>query len=234
MTYNFNRTSKEVELLKDIHEQIDLISLDTVKYSEEVIRQIKNNAELKSLKDSRNKLISKKDGYEGNFKQLRKDIDHLKREQMLTPVKSVKTPRNSLFSFTKIKLFEQMTNLEIDASDNVQTLTDIDQDSIIDELETKISILKKENTEFFVFVDELNDTSYRVEAQNSSLKSELKSIEKQLNEITKERNNLRKLYLKQFPNASNFEPKANDMNLDYLDNASKFNLSADIVSYLNK
>lgn len=223
-----------MEIVREIQDCAELISYDTVKYSESVISNWRNNIELKNLKDSRNRLISKKDNYEESIKHIRKDLDFLKKEQMFTPVKSVKTPRNSLFSFSKIKLFEQMTNLEIENNDNVQTLTDIDQDNIIDELETKISVLKKENTEFFIFIDELNDSSFVTERQNTSLKSELKSIDKHLNELTKERNNLKKLYLKHFPNASNIDFKVLDMNLDYLDNSSKLNLSADIVGYLNK
>lgn len=218
----------------EIRESIDTISYDTVKYSEEVVSQFKSNLEFKSLKDSRNKLISKKDILEENIKQIRKNIEHLKREQRFTPVKSVKTPKNSLFSLTKLKLFEQMTSLE-NENNQVQTLTDVDQDIIIDELETKISVLKKENTEFFVFVDELNDSSNRVETQNSFLKSGLKNIDKQLSELTKERSNLLKLYSKHFTSAVNSDLiKSIDTNIGCLDKACHVNLSADIISYLNK
>lgn len=206
-----------------------------MKYNEEMIIYMRDTSEFKNLKESRNKLIAKKEILEGSIKQLGKDLEHLKKQQMLTPVKSIKTPRNSIWSISKIKLFETMTSLEAEPYENPQPLTEVDYDSIIDDLETKISVTKKENTEFFVFIDELNDSSFSSEKQNSFLKSGLKSIDKQIADLIKEKNSLTKLYEKH--NISN--PKSGtfielDLNMKSLDKVCQQNLSADIISFLNK
>lgn len=172
---------------------------------------------------------------EGYIKQLKEDAENLKKKEKLTPVKSIKTPRNSLWSMSKMRLFESVSVPEMETNDNSQTLTEVDYDALLDDLETKISVLKKENTEFIVFIDELNDSSYSSEKQNSFLKSGLKTIDKQMSELVKRRSLLKKEFDKHFPSSPDLDNLGQlDLNMKYLEKACQSNLSSDIISFLNQ
>lgn len=116
----------------------------TVEYNENLILTSNNNSELKNLKDSRNKLISKKGMQEKEIDSINQEIDLMKKQSLLSPVKTTKTPKSSFLGINPLKFFENTTVFDNDHICDVLTTGDIDYDSlVIEQLESKISQLKK-------------------------------------------------------------------------------------------
>ena len=74
---------------------------------------------------------------------------------------------NSHSFTTRPSFFSKSAQKDYDSENQI---TDNDQDALIEELETKISLLKKENSELVVYADELNDKYHSRETENKSLK----------------------------------------------------------------
>lgn len=114
------------------------------------------------------------------------------------------------------------------------TNNESDQDKVVEELEMKISKLKNEHSTFVAYVDDLNDIAYEREIENKQLKADLKLLDKQLAEMTKERSHLKKTFDKLNPHLKDKDLPIHDINVENLAKASNSDLNSDIVDYLKK
>ena len=260
LSSNFKKVKKdwteEDYMVEDIYNIFNLISEQTVKYNEALINKKNVEYELKLTREHRNRQVTLRDQMKNTLEQTKDEVITIRRKLQLTPVKTLKTPKGSLFSLGLNKIinfndFQLNNSVRSDRegdshsftsrpsffsksaqkeTDNEIQLTDNDQDTLIEELETKISLLKKENSELVVNADELNDKYHNRESENKSLKSELKQLEAQLSNFTKERVLLKKEYDK-ISHSIKDNSRTLDVNLDSLSNE---NIKADIVDHLYK
>lgn len=185
---------KVTTIQAEVQSSLDDLGTLTVEYNEKVIQGNSNSLELKNIKDSRNKLIAKKADQDKELSLLNQDLDLLRMQSLLSPVKIMKTPKKSFLGITTMKFFEHMTALENENIYSMPTTAEVDNESmVVEQLESKISELKKENSDFIVYVDELNDSSFSALTRNKQFKLKLKDLEKELLDTSKERLALKKV-----------------------------------------
>jgi len=252
---------KEYDLNEDVQGFIDQLGNLTVKYNETIINQINSQNELKVLKDTRNKLITEKTKMESQLDNDRAELDNLQRQTLnslpsysnnqkrydppimgsmllkrnsITNVSSITSEISKNLSKLKFNKMsnENLSNTQLELLNQAAQYGENELDGVVDDLELQISKLKQENQNFFEYVDELNDSTFVNEQENKRLLGQMKNLDKQILDMNKERNSVKKAFDKTFPELKD-KIIYNDVNIDVLLKTNERNLSEDILNYMS-
>eukprot|EP00340_Litonotus_pictus_P007026 CAMPEP_0170520046 /NCGR_PEP_ID=MMETSP0209-20121228/5265_1 /TAXON_ID=665100 ORGANISM="Litonotus pictus, Strain P1" /NCGR_SAMPLE_ID=MMETSP0209 /ASSEMBLY_ACC=CAM_ASM_000301 /LENGTH=132 /DNA_ID=CAMNT_0010806097 /DNA_START=847 /DNA_END=1245 /DNA_ORIENTATION=- len=127
---------------------------------------------------------------------------------------------------------DNLSNTQLELLNQAAQYGENELDGVVDDLELQISKLKQENQNFFEYVDELNDSTFVNEQENKRLLGQMKNLDKQILDMNKERNSVKKAFDKTFPELKD-KIIYNDVNIDVLLKTNERNLSEDILSYMS-
>ena len=131
---------------------------------------------------------------------------------------------------TMFEAKNQTSTIELINQQHLETNQDLD--AVINDLEMKISTLKKENQAFYEEIDDLNDLSVTNDNINKNLTEQLKNLDKQIKKMNEERNSMKKIFDKNCPDLKDKLLFDNNINIDNLLQKND-NYGEDILNYMS-